>query len=120
MKPVKVNGSRRARPHRRALPRRRRGETPEHFAHRLTSRQIMDILHQERADRMIPVDLPDREYRNEYGRVVFDDPEVERINRFHEENGPRGVGFPNGEADVEEVREITANPNYGKPRSEWR
>jgi len=53
------------------------------------------------------------------GRVVFDDPEVEDIKRFNEEYGPWGVGFPNGEADVEAVRLITGNPNFGLPRSKW-
>ncbi len=67
-----------------------------------------------------PRDLPDLKHRNRHGRVVFDDPEVEEINRFIEENGPLGRGFSRGKYDVERVRELTGNPNFGKPRREWR
>lgn len=133
---VAVRASRRARAHTRRLPRRRQGETPEHFARRLTSRQIMDLRAEDRRAKAIALDRlegrsgdlsieeraldRDRLYpRNKHGRELFDDPEVESLNRFYEANGPKGVGFPNGEEDVEEVRRITGNPNYGKPKREW-
>ena len=77
-----------------------------------------------RKGRPVRPHLRDARYRNKRGRVVFDDPEVEDINRFHEENGPKGVwNGPNGtpsEDDIEEVRFITGNPNFGRPRKEWR
>lgn len=130
---VDVRASRRARAHTRRLPRRRQGETPEHFARRLTSRQIMDLRAEDRRAKAAALDRleggsesaeeraldRDRLYpRNDYGRELSNDPQIEELNSFWEENGPRGVGV-NGPEDVAEVRRLTGNPNYGRPRSEW-
>ncbi len=60
---VTVRPSRRARGHVRRLPRRRAGETPEHFAHRLTRRQISELMTEKRGRKMIDELLANPEVR---------------------------------------------------------
>lgn len=113
-KPVKVNGSRRARPYRRSLPRRRAGETPAAAAVRRYWPEKGDIrMVPSKTNEMRPIralDTPN------YTLISFDSDELAHIgdNLGIDLSGFDGALVDASDGDYNEVWVFRGTPNLEK------